>query len=116
MQSEHPADEADTVIQRGRVLGGLEPTRAFGDARYKWPREVQERYDELYVDVNEAHSYQSYSEFASTQYTFPTGPQRLEDSSVCYIRACSHTSQVGFYTRSYRYPLAKSSKRSEIYP
>ncbi|KAF8307606.1 protein serine/threonine phosphatase 2C [Clavulina sp. PMI_390] len=43
MQSEHPADEADLVIQRGRVLGGLEPTRAFGDARYKWPREVGER-------------------------------------------------------------------------
>ncbi|KZT71454.1 protein serine/threonine phosphatase 2C [Daedalea quercina L-15889] len=42
MQSEHPADEANTVISRGRVLGGLEPTRAFGDARYKWPRDVQE--------------------------------------------------------------------------
>ncbi|KAF8313158.1 phosphatase 2C-like domain-containing protein [Cantharellus anzutake] len=42
MQSEHPADEADTVIQRGRVLGGLEPTRAFGDARYKWARDIQE--------------------------------------------------------------------------
>ena len=41
MQSEHPADEADTVIMRGRVLGGLEPTRAFGDARYKWTQDVQ---------------------------------------------------------------------------
>lgn len=41
MQAEHPADEAHTVIMRGRVLGGLEPTRAFGDARYKWPAEVQ---------------------------------------------------------------------------
>ena len=41
MQAEHPADEANTVIMRGRVLGGLEPTRAFGDARYKWPAEVQ---------------------------------------------------------------------------
>lgn len=28
---------------RGRVLGGLEPTRAFGDARYKWDRSIQER-------------------------------------------------------------------------
>ncbi|KAJ2159143.1 [Pyruvate dehydrogenase [acetyl-transferring]]-phosphatase 1, mitochondrial [Coemansia sp. RSA 552] len=36
---EHP-DE--TVIQRGRVLGGLMPTRAFGDCRYKWPLEVQQ--------------------------------------------------------------------------
>lgn len=42
MQSEHPPDEANTVIMRGRVLGGLEPTRAFGDARYKWSREIQE--------------------------------------------------------------------------
>lgn len=45
MQSEHPPEESQAVIQRGRVLGGLEPTRAFGDARYKWSREVQERYD-----------------------------------------------------------------------
>ncbi|GAA5895174.1 type 2C protein phosphatase PTC5 [Sporobolomyces salmoneus] len=37
IQSEHPEDEKNTVIARGRVLGGLEPTRAFGDARYKWP-------------------------------------------------------------------------------
>ena len=41
MQSEHPEDEAAHVIQRGRVLGGLEPSRAFGDARYKWPAELQ---------------------------------------------------------------------------
>src|SRR5260370_39140898 len=52
MASEHPADEADAVIQRGRVLGGLEPTRAFGDARYKWPREVQERCDELHCSTS----------------------------------------------------------------
>ncbi|KAH9943231.1 protein serine/threonine phosphatase 2C [Epithele typhae] len=42
LQSEHPADEADNVVRNGRILGGLEPSRAFGDARYKWPREVQE--------------------------------------------------------------------------
>jgi len=42
IQSEHPKDEEDYVIREGRVLGGLEPTRAFGDARYKWPRLVQE--------------------------------------------------------------------------
>lgn len=44
MQSEHPASEAETVIQRGRVFGGLEPTRAFGDARYKWPAAFQLRF------------------------------------------------------------------------
>lgn len=42
MRSEHPKDEEDFVIREGRVLGGLEPSRAFGDARYKWPRIVQE--------------------------------------------------------------------------
>ena len=42
IQSEHPPDEAATVVRNGRILGGLEPSRAFGDSRYKWPREVQE--------------------------------------------------------------------------
>ncbi|OCF43111.1 hypothetical protein I317_03080 [Kwoniella heveanensis CBS 569] len=36
MKSEHPASERDTVIKGGRVQGGLQPTRAFGDAVYKW--------------------------------------------------------------------------------
>lgn len=40
LQGEHPGEE---VVRRGRVLGGLEPSRAFGDARYKWTREVQEQ-------------------------------------------------------------------------
>ena len=40
--SEHPADEAATVVQSGCILGGLEPSWAFGDSRYEWPREVQE--------------------------------------------------------------------------
>lgn len=42
IQSEHPADEAHSVIRAGRVLGGLEPSRAFGDARYKWNRDAQQ--------------------------------------------------------------------------
>ncbi|KDN37421.1 protein serine/threonine phosphatase 2C [Tilletiaria anomala UBC 951] len=49
MRSEHPVAEADTVIMRGRVLGGLEPTRAFGDARYKWDRSLQERLYEAFL-------------------------------------------------------------------
>lgn len=36
MRNEHPANERDQVIRRGRVFGGLQPTRAFGDAVYKW--------------------------------------------------------------------------------
>lgn len=38
MRKEHPGEEH--VIRNGRVLGGLEPTRAFGDAVYKWSRDV----------------------------------------------------------------------------
>ncbi|KAJ1980174.1 hypothetical protein H4R34_002557 [Dimargaris verticillata] len=38
--TEHPNEES-TVLQRGRILGSLQPTRAFGDARYKWPETIQ---------------------------------------------------------------------------
>ncbi|KAK7208956.1 hypothetical protein V2G26_016134 [Clonostachys chloroleuca] len=38
MRKEHPGEEH--VVRNGRVLGGLEPTRAFGDAVYKWSRET----------------------------------------------------------------------------
>ncbi|KEY70445.1 hypothetical protein S7711_06608 [Stachybotrys chartarum IBT 7711] len=38
LRGEHPGE--DNVVRNGRVLGGLEPTRAFGDAVYKWSREV----------------------------------------------------------------------------
>lgn len=41
MRAEHPGE--DQVIRAGRVLGQLEPTRAFGDAFYKWSRETQDR-------------------------------------------------------------------------
>lgn len=49
MRSEHPVTESDQVIMRGRVLGGLEPTRAFGDAVYKWDRSLQERLYDAFV-------------------------------------------------------------------
>ncbi|KAI0403476.1 protein phosphatase 2C [Xylaria palmicola] len=38
MRKEHPGE--NRVVHNGRVLGGLEPTRAFGDASYKWSRDV----------------------------------------------------------------------------
>lgn len=41
MRAEHP--DEPYVIRHGRVLGGLEPTRAFGDAIYKWSRETQDK-------------------------------------------------------------------------
>ncbi|KAJ9602048.1 [Pyruvate dehydrogenase [acetyl-transferring]]-phosphatase 1, mitochondrial [Cladophialophora chaetospira] len=40
MRAEHPGE--DYVIRAGRVLGNLEPTRAFGDAFYKWSRNTQD--------------------------------------------------------------------------
>ncbi|KAM0792987.1 hypothetical protein ACM66B_002741 [Microbotryomycetes sp. NB124-2] len=48
IRKEHPESEADTVIARGRVLGSLEPTRAFGDCRYKWPIGMQEQLAEAF--------------------------------------------------------------------
>lgn len=46
MRKLHPGEA--NVIKNGRVLGGLEPTRAFGDATYKWTREVSERLKESF--------------------------------------------------------------------
>lgn len=52
LQSEHPPDEADYVVREGRILGGLEPSRAFGDARYKWPRAIQETLSQAFLVGN----------------------------------------------------------------
>ena len=41
LRAEHPGEEH--VVRSGRILGGLEPSRAFGDSSYKWTREVQEQ-------------------------------------------------------------------------
>ncbi|KAI0131556.1 protein serine/threonine phosphatase 2C [Daldinia grandis] len=41
MRKAHPGE--DRVVYNGRVLGGLEPTRAFGDASYKWSKEISDR-------------------------------------------------------------------------
>ncbi|KAK4692893.1 pyruvate dehydrogenase phosphatase, partial [Lecanoromycetidae sp. Uapishka_2] len=46
LRAEHPGE--DYVVHRGRILGSLEPSRAFGDASYKWTREVQERLKHLF--------------------------------------------------------------------
>ena len=41
--AEHPDDDPDVLLARNRILGRLEPTRAFGDARYKVSRELYEQ-------------------------------------------------------------------------
>jgi len=41
LRKEHPNEP--NVVRNGRILGGLEPSRAFGDAIYKWPRALSEK-------------------------------------------------------------------------
>lgn len=46
LRKEHPGEP--DVVSAGRILGGLEPSRAFGDAMYKWSIETQEKLKSLY--------------------------------------------------------------------
>ncbi|ODV96029.1 hypothetical protein PACTADRAFT_49449 [Pachysolen tannophilus NRRL Y-2460] len=39
IKSEHPNEP--NAIRNGRILGSLEPSRSFGDARYKWSADIQ---------------------------------------------------------------------------
>lgn len=41
LRAEHP--DEPYVTANGRILGGLEPSRAFGDAVYKWSLEMQKK-------------------------------------------------------------------------
>ncbi|KAI0373115.1 protein serine/threonine phosphatase 2C [Pilatotrama ljubarskyi] len=45
IESEHPGEEP---VRNGRVMG-MGVSRAFGDARYKWPRDVQDRLKRQYL-------------------------------------------------------------------
>ena len=47
LRAEHPGEK--DVVHRGRILGGLEPSRAFGDAGYKWSREIQMRMKKFFL-------------------------------------------------------------------
>lgn len=51
MRKEHPMSERDTVIRNGRVQGGLQPTRAFGDAVYKWTNAQAAQYVAAYIRI-----------------------------------------------------------------
>lgn len=41
LRAEHPNEPY--VTANGRILGGLEPSRAFGDAVYKWTKDTQDK-------------------------------------------------------------------------
>ncbi|KAI0355181.1 protein serine/threonine phosphatase 2C [Trametes cingulata] len=45
LEAEHPGEEP---VRNGRVMG-MGVSRAFGDARYKWPRDVQDRLKRQYL-------------------------------------------------------------------
>ncbi|OQO05238.1 hypothetical protein B0A48_09005 [Cryoendolithus antarcticus] len=46
LRAEHPNEPY--VTANGRILGGLEPSRAFGDAVYKWSKETQDKLKNQY--------------------------------------------------------------------
>ena len=46
LRAEHPNEPY--VTMNGRILGGLEPSRAFGDAVYKWSKEIQDKLKDSY--------------------------------------------------------------------
>jgi len=46
LRAEHPGEPY--VTMNGRILGGLEPSRAFGDAVYKWSKETQDKIKSSY--------------------------------------------------------------------
>lgn len=46
LRLEHPGE--DHVVRNGRILGGLEPSRAFGDAFYKWSQDIQMKIKKSY--------------------------------------------------------------------
>lgn len=46
LRREHPGEP--NVVRNGRILGGLEPSRAFGDAYYKWSLKTNEELKKSY--------------------------------------------------------------------
>lgn len=44
IQSEHPANEKESVIKSDRLLGQLAPLRALGDFKFKWPAETLKQF------------------------------------------------------------------------
>ena len=50
LRREHPGEP--NVVRNGRILGGLEPSRAFGDAVYKWKVEVALRLNKSFFGRN----------------------------------------------------------------
>ncbi|CAF1386670.1 unnamed protein product [Rotaria sordida] len=52
--SEHPSNEYHSVIRYDRLLGLLTPLRAFGDVRFKWPKNYLQEYLQPYYKKSNA--------------------------------------------------------------
>ncbi|KAJ3119993.1 [Pyruvate dehydrogenase [acetyl-transferring]]-phosphatase 1, mitochondrial [Nowakowskiella sp. JEL0407] len=65
LKSEHPGEEATVAYKRKpngplRVIGGMMPSRAFGDAKFKWPLDWHSKVDALIASVPRVkHSFKS---------------------------------------------------------
>ncbi|KAI8812881.1 phosphatase 2C-like domain-containing protein [Cladochytrium replicatum] len=62
LKQEHPGEENTVAYRRGnagplRVIGGMMPTRAFGDAKFKWPLEWHAKVDALLASVHPPHKH-----------------------------------------------------------
>ncbi|XP_074865136.1 pyruvate dehydrogenase [acetyl-transferring]-phosphatase 2, mitochondrial [Carettochelys insculpta] len=78
LKGEHPKSEAETVIMSNRLLGILMPTRAFGDVRFKWSKELQHSILEKSCDVESLNIYQ----YAPSNYYTP--PYLIAEPEVTY--------------------------------
>ncbi|XP_075796172.1 pyruvate dehydrogenase [acetyl-transferring]-phosphatase 2, mitochondrial [Pelodiscus sinensis] len=78
LKGEHPRSEEETVIMSNRLLGILMPTRAFGDVRFKWSKELQHSILENGCDVEALNIYQ----YAPPNYYTP--PYLIAEPEVTY--------------------------------
>jgi len=53
IQALHPGEDIKRLIRNGRVLGLVQPSRAFGDGPHKWPVDVRRRVTKSFPTVRE---------------------------------------------------------------
>uniref|UniRef100_A0A8C8R9U6 Pyruvate dehyrogenase phosphatase catalytic subunit 2 n=1 Tax=Pelusios castaneus TaxID=367368 RepID=A0A8C8R9U6_9SAUR len=78
LKGEHPKSEEETVVMSNRLLGILMPSRAFGDVRFKWSKELQRSVLKNGCDVESLNIYQ----YAPPNYYTP--PYLTAEPEVSY--------------------------------
>ncbi|XP_069509376.1 pyruvate dehydrogenase [acetyl-transferring]-phosphatase 2, mitochondrial [Ambystoma mexicanum] len=78
LYGEHPKSEEDTIVTNDRLLGILMPSRAFGDVRFKWSKELQKSVLENACDIEAFNIYQ----YTPTNYFTP--PYLTAEPEVTY--------------------------------